>query len=302
MIMKWLTILFVVMGLLMILGMPRPCEAVNVYYVEKPVELYGNLDQDDIPGGGEIDCGPVAAVNSFVYLENKYPWAYDRHLVPDTEFPPDGIRDYDELINAAILVSGANNMNTKPTIPGTWDDMFIYGKMQYIEFNVPGVTVYAAQMLGMWAWPGPPLSPRPPDEVPPIPKPIWVQDWTYPTWQFIFGELHDCEDVEILLSWNGGGHYLTLTGFNWTDTDGDGVIDAEEEAMMMYIDPQTGAPGATGIWNVPVDSEYEIMTNYETGSVITMAVSESPIIPEPAAIMMVGLALAGLVGTIRRRM
>jgi hypothetical protein len=297
--MKWLTVLFVVMGLVAFASVSQANDPV-LYHVEKDVDLYGNLDQDDIPGGGEVDCGPTAAVNSFVYLENKYPITYDRSLVPDTEIPPDGIRDYDELVNAALMLAGANYMNTKPP-GGTWYDMFVYGKYRYIEDQIPGVTAYQSQMLWAWGFPG--INPvRPADEIPPIPRPDWVTDLMYPTWQFIFTELHDCEDVEILLSWEGGGHFLTLTGFNWNDADGDGIIDPEEGATMMYIDPATGDPSATGIWNVAVDSEYEIMTNYETGSVITMAVSESPIIPEPATIAMVAMGMFGVIGLVRRKM
>jgi len=268
------------------------------YYIEKDTDLYGNLDQDDIVPGGEVDCGPVAAVNSFVYLENKYPDIYDRYLVPDIEFPPDGVRDYDELINAAQVLAGAAYMNTKPP-GGTWADMFIYGKWKYIEERVPDETIYAAQMLGMWQFV--PVPPRPVDEVPPIIKPDWVQDNMYPTWQFIYTELVHCEDVEILISWANGGHYLTLTGFDWNDIDGDGIIDPEEEAVMKYINPVDGLPGESGIWNVEVGSQYEIMTDYETGAYVWMAVSESPI-PEPATIAMVGMALVGIAGIVRKRL
>ena len=276
-----------------------------LYQIQKDVELYGNLDQDDIAGGGEVDCGPVAAVNSFVYLENKYPDVYDRHLVPDIEDPPDNVRDYNELINAAVLVSTAAYMNTKAP-GGTWDDMFIYGKYNYIEMQVRGVTIYAAQMLGMWGFPGNPPNVRPPDEIPPIPKPTWVADLMYPTWDFIFNELYHCEDVEILINWAGGGHYLTLTGFTFDDADGDGVInpDEGENAVIYYIDPATGTTGHSNIWNVEVTSpygQYELMTNYESGAIVTMAVSESPI-PEPATIAMIASGLMGLVAVARRKL
>jgi hypothetical protein len=295
--MKWFMLLLAPLAVGALLCAMPTTSGADLYQIEKDTDLYGNLDQDDIPAGGEVDCGPTAAVNSLVYLENKYPGIYDRHLIPDIEFPPDGVRDYNELINAALLLAGANNMNTKPP-GGTWDDMFIYGKWNYIEFQIPGVTTYAAQMLGTWGFPGA-NPPRPPDEIPPILKPLWVQDQMYPTWQFIYNELYDCEDVEILINWNGGGHFLTLTGFVWND-DGDGVIQQEEGAVMKYIDPATGDTGESGIWNVAVNSHYELMTDYETGAIVTMAVSESPI-PEPATIVLVAMGLAGAIGYLRKR-
>ena len=299
--MKWFMVLLApVAAVVLLCATPSTSGALPpVHHIEKDIALYGNLDQDDVGPGGNVMCGPTAAINSFVYLENKYSDVYDRHLVPDTEIPPDGVRDYDELVNAALTLAAANYMNTTPP-GGTWDDMFIYGKYQYIEERAPHVTTYAAQMLGMWAWPGPPENPRPPNQIPPIPKPIWVADNMYPTWQFIFQELAHCEDVEILINWDGGGHFLTLTGFDFTDTDGDGVMDPGEEAVMKYIDPSGGVPGEAGIWNVAVGSDYEIMTDYETGAIITMAVTES--IPEPATIALIACSLMGFVGVVRKRL
>jgi hypothetical protein len=155
-------------------------------------------------------------------------------------------------------------------------------------------------MLGMWQFPT--VPPRPPAQVPAIMKPDWVQDLMYPTWQFIYEELHHCEDVEILINWADGGHYLTLTGFSFDDLDGDGIIEPDdgETATIKYIDPCNGLPGQSAIWNVAVDSQYELMTDYESGAYVWMAVSES--IPEPMTIAMVGMALVGLAGVVRKRL
>jgi hypothetical protein len=294
--MKWLIFILAPLAVVVLLGATPTTSGAVLYSIEKDVELYGNLDQDDIPNGGEVDCGPTAAINSFVYLQNKYPGIYDSNLAGDT---------YADYINAAVLISTAAYMNTQPP-GGTWDDMFIYGKYHYIEEKVPDVTIYQAQMLGMWGFPGNPPNVRPPDQIPPIMKPEWVTDQIYPVWQFIFTELFHCEDVEILINWEGGGHYLTLTGFIFDDIDNDGVIEQDdgENAVISYIDPATGLPGSSNAWNVAVTGPYgpyELMTDYESGAIVTMAVSESPIIPEPATLVMIGMGLTALAGVVRRR-
>ena len=45
---------------------------------------YGNLDQHNTgcTAGGVNGCGPTAATNSFVMLQNLYPGIYDKNLVP----------------------------------------------------------------------------------------------------------------------------------------------------------------------------------------------------------------------------
>ena len=291
--MKRFAFLFGLVAVAAMLCAQQPGEA-TVYEIEKDHWLYGNLDQDDIPGIGACACGPTAAVNSFVYLENAYPCPYNSWLIPDTN-PANGIRDYQELIDVATILAGVNYMNTKVGI-GTWDDMFIYGKWKYIEEQLQYHTIYEAQLSSTWGWG---VGTRPADEIPPIKKPSWVADNTYPTWQFIYNELLDCEDVEILVSWYDGGHFLTLTSFHWDDVDDDGFIDFEEYAWIDYIDPQTGAWGQSQIWHSGTGF---IETDVSSGAWISMAVSESPIIPEPATIMLIGCALVAMAGLVRRKL
>lgn len=259
------------------------------YFIDKGSENYGNLDQNDITNFvGNVSCGPVAAVNSFVYLQNKYPDTYDESLVGDPSV-------YQNLVDAAETLCGPNYMNTQPP-GGTYADMFIYGKQKYLEEELPGKTSYAAQMNFTWGIAGNP--PRPANQIPPIPKPAWVQDNTYPTWQFIYGELKACEDVEVLINWTNGGHFLTLTGFDWTDTNSDNKIQQSEDATIYYIDPATGAPGHSAIWN---NGNNQLQTDYQAGAIFTTAVSESPI-PEPATMVLIAMSMVGMAGTIRRRM
>ena len=290
----------VVAGLVTVAVLAVPAGA-TMYNIQKNQQLYGNLNQNQIPNGGQYMCGPTAAVNSFVYLENAYPNVYGRSLVPDNN-PPNGQHDLAEMITAAQTVGGPNNMNTKANLngggggAGTWDDMFIYGKMNYIEASIPNVTTYAAQMMSQWAWVGNP--PRPADEVPPIAKPAWVQDKTVPTWQFLYNELNDCEDVEILIVDGDWGHYLTATGFTWNDADNDFIIDPNEGAQLSYIDPATGNPGVSALMQQGLGTP--IFVNYGSYpyAQLVMTVSESPI-PEPATMTM--LAAGGLLALLRRK-
>jgi hypothetical protein len=167
-------------------------------------------------------------------------------------------------------------MNTV-AIGGTlWDDLIWY-KMQDIESKVPGVTTYEAQRNPAWQW-------GVWDNAGAL-EPTWVTP-ILPTWQFIWNRLSDCADLEILLSWTDGGHYLTVKSFHWDDVDEDSVIDSEEAATFDYIDPWTGVPGVSKLWQNAYGSILETDYKASTITTITMAVSE---IPEPCTILLLGL-------------
>ena len=277
-------------------GLVSPVWAVQ-YSIQKPQNLYGTLNQNLIPGGGQFMCGPTAAVNSFVYLENAYPLVYNRNLVPDNN-PPNGAHDPAELIATAQLLAAANYMNTMVALgaSGTYDDMFIYGKYRYLEDNAAGQTVYSAELKSTWGWG---VGVRPPAQIPPIPKPAWVQQNTIPTWQFLFNELTACEDVEILIVDGDWGHYLTLTSFFWNDANNNGIIEQAEGASIDYIDPATGAPGISPIGHA-IGGGPQLFVSYGMypNAQVVMAVSESPI-PEPATLSL--LAFGGLLTLTRRK-
>jgi hypothetical protein len=181
--------------------------------------------------------------------------------------------------------------------------MFIYGKQKYMEEAAPGKTVYGAQLKATWGW----IGARPAGQVPPIIKPNWVEDNTAPTWEFIYDNLKACEDVEILIyndtyQW---GHFLTLTSFFWTDSDGDGFIDAEENATIDYINPCGGIAGISPIREIvtadPMNpTELQVWWNHPDYGGITamviLAMKES--VPEPASL---SLLVFGCLAVIRRR-
>jgi len=236
--------------------------------VQKDAGLFGNLDQGKIPGNAAFShCGPAAAVNSFVYLQNAYGGIYDNRLVPpqSTDHDSDGDVDfYDHMIDVGLILGSGSFMNSKPVPLGTSHEDFIWGKRKYLEAKVPGVTKYHAQ--DFWSW----TSHTPPGWVEPI----------APMWEFLYYELVDCNDVEVLITWpddweEGSGHYVTLTGFHWTDGNNDGIIDIWELASIDFIDSLGGVPGSANIWHGP---NSELMTNYQgiQGAWIGMAVSEGP--------------------------
>jgi hypothetical protein len=242
-----------------------------LWHIEKDIDLYGNLNQNDIPNVGASYCGPAAAVNSFAYLQNAYPGVYNSFLIPAQGADWDGDGDvdfYDDMIGTALTLGSQNYMNT--LVPGgTAHDNFIWGKEQYIENQVAGVTTYEAQ--DYWDWTNHAI----PDYVDPI----------APTWDFLYWELFDCEDVELLLSWSDGGHYVTLTSFHWNDADDDGIIDIGEDAWIDFMDPWTGQQGFASIWH----GGSIIETDYVDGSWISMAVSESPI-PGPSVLALLAVS------------
>jgi hypothetical protein len=43
--------------------------------------MYGNLKQKDVPECPNEACGPTAAVNSMVFLQNMYPGIFDHNFV-----------------------------------------------------------------------------------------------------------------------------------------------------------------------------------------------------------------------------
>ncbi len=270
------------------------------YHVQKPVELYGHVSQlDDAiqDAFGTEGCGPTATINSFVYLRNKYPNRVS-DLIKDED--NDGDVDGDDYVLSVVKL-GTDYMKMG-TVGGVSDGNFVAGKKKWIMDQTPGKLYISGQShIGAGG----------------------LQK-TFPKWPFIYEELRRCEDVEIGLGWEtGGGHWLTLTSFKYTDADGDGRIDAFEsyvdyndndqydpgepftdvdsdgrhdiqEGMLDFIDPWGGVHLEGELYTSTLDGNlwlwYENAFGDEQNGRIEIVVAESPI-PEPGTL---GLLCIGI--------
>jgi hypothetical protein len=282
--------------------------------IDLVASLFGDLKQSDVSRCGGEACGPVAAVNSFVFLQNQYPEIYaDKTTVvsaklvgvdyPDGHPPP--LR-WESL--AADILAMPEYMDTC-NCGGTPIEKFILGKSRYIEKNIPGRTRYGAQIATEWR---PDVAGTADHEVP---KPDYVNDGVFPTLDFIRKEISHREDIELYLDFidpdtgkrTGVSHYITLT-----------ALDAPDDVFLGFIDSLTGRPA---------DGSYEVVTEDLGGFLgkrrfiqltyqdpvhegvlltarVTGAITESPMVtPEPTSLSMLALGTAVLArrARIRRR-
>jgi PEP-CTERM motif len=225
-------------------------------------------------------CGAIAAINSFVFLENQYPSIYDSKLLPNYDatnnndpidaanFAVDGWKVGGNPARQGYYTRGDGANNQDPV----WNSDYLATKKDWFHDYAPGTTVFAS----MWFNGG----------------------GGYPTIEFLAKEIQDQEDVEFLVKDTATAgdnvyHALTLTGvscmdFNYTD------------CSITYQDPNNPTvqystavsplgPGGsltfsdlpgTGISNTPM---------YIDG-----AFAESPV-PEPGSLLFLATAIAGCV-------
>jgi hypothetical protein len=90
------------------LSLPGAVTAAPVVEIQLPNAQFGNLNQNDVDAckdatGQSFSCGAVAVVNSFAFLQRRYPQVYDEKLIPDLN--SNHLIDYDELKEAAQEVA-----------------------------------------------------------------------------------------------------------------------------------------------------------------------------------------------------
>jgi len=253
----------------------------------------GNLNQNQTNcTGGQNGCGPTAAVNSFVMLQNLYPQTYDKSLVPSAAAGNNPTQA--EMAAIANQLGDSEPMNPNPTTymdcqscNGTYIENFIYGKQKYMEEKVPGKTVYNAYVGGTFEWRNNPGG---------TPgynnggQPGYVTRGA-PTAAWLAGELSRGEDVEIFIErTNGTSHYLTLNSISFNDATNTGTIGA--------IDPLTGGPVTANITGLNGDGYLTL--NYSAGSTLFHAVSESPV-PEPGTWVLTLIGTVAILLRVRRR-
>jgi hypothetical protein len=253
---------------------------------------YGDLDQDNVPVGGGCACGPTSVVNSYVYLQNEAPNVY-----VGMNGPGKGLVDYAgadptqaEQAAVASILQDANHMNQQGA--GVYIEDFIFGKVKYLEDRFPGKTRYAAQVSIDWR-----SGPKPvgetdwPRQAEMHPKPDWVDDDQTATLAFLYEQIKAREDVEIFIGGGVGGHFLTVTGIEYDDTNNTGKLN--------YIDPADGMAHETNIVGLDANGTIQFEIYGRRDALIFHAVSESPI-PEPAAIALLAIGLIGLCAFRRR--
>jgi len=228
-------------------------------------------------------CVPTATVNSFFYLQKKYPTIYDQKLIPGG--------DMVKARNALFGYMNGDDVLGVRTFKDWWE-----GKVKWMEEKAPGLTIYDGMVN---------------DD---------ITGWTrgsvlekgFPTFDFLWKELSDGEDVEFRIVLTGGGHALTLTSLKFDDLDGDKKWDWDpdpkkrESAKIDYLDPNKptqlfetdlwkNADGSLGfLWDNTVNPAVNVYVN--------LAYSESPI-PEPASLIVWSLlgAIGVTAGYWRRR-
>jgi hypothetical protein len=260
-------------------------------YKTPPLDInkYGYLNQNDVPGIGDCACGPTSAVNSFVFLQNMYPNIYDNKLTGNTS---------QSWIQTALDLAGNNYMRLNN---GVFNRDFVWGKINYFNDKAPGTTSIHGQVI---TEPGQ-------DWTQERPKPDFIES-VFPTWQFLFNEISKAQDVEFGITYDsGGGHFLTLSSFNWTDANMDGIIQQTENAVIDFIDPLDPGTGPAKrtygqIFNDPIDNRLRFTYNQigagNVSGYIDIAVAESPI-PEPSTV--IGILFLGTLGagsTIKKKL
>jgi hypothetical protein len=253
---------------------------------------FGDLQQANTNcTGGTNGCGPTAAVNSFVMLQERYPSLYGELLVPSAAAGNDPTQN--EMAAVANQLGDSELANPNPTMymdcqacNGTYIENFITGKYKYIEEQAPGVTRYKAYMGGTFAWRNDPGNVTPGFNN--GGQPSWVTRGA-PTAEWLAAELNHGEDIEVFVEYtNGNSHYLTLFSLSFDDQNNTGT--------MGFIDPLTGGVVNSNITGL---AGGYLTLNYGGGATLFHAVSESPV-PEPGTWLLLSFGSVALLFKARR--
>jgi hypothetical protein len=223
------------------------------------------------PGGV---CGAVAAINSFIFLENTYPNVYNMPKTPGKLTPNYNAANNNDPTDANNFAAAGWQVGANPARQGyyqrtgTASGDYVATLADWFGDYAPGTSVLNNWYAGS------------------------AQNNRTPTVADLAGEIKDQEDVEFFVQNGNFYHVLTLTGIScnvdgacrmtWQDpndpTNPNFVSNIANTAGQLSITGVTGAPGAVNI---------------------TAAFSESPV-PEPAAFLLLGSGIAALL--VRRRL
>jgi hypothetical protein len=317
-------------GVLSLLLLATAARAQTTYTSIQNVSSYGWLDQYSLNTlqynfVGSEACVPTSSVNTMTYLQNIAPGYFGTNLTGLT---------YADWINVDTTLISPDYMNTGPagaTNEATFYNRIHFGLNKYVVQDQGFTGVQFSGMIPSFVWDNP-ASP------PPEPRPATIAD-SLPTWQFLYDSLISGSGTVLGLTYTSlnGGHAVSLGGFDWTDLNGNGRIDFDENALLHFVDPldptrgtdpSGGAKFTTGkIWEVEVPDPTNSAVVYNTlelayeqyvgtnlwgglsGGVgsdygptalyLTTAVAMT--VPEPSTYALLAISAAGLVGYVLRR-
>jgi hypothetical protein len=219
-------------GVLLLLLLSTSARAQTTYRSIQDVSSYGWLDQFSLNTleynfvGAEA-CVPTSSVNTMTYLQNSFSSYFGTNLTGTS---------YADWINVDATLISPDYMNTGPK--GATNEATAYNHLHF------GLNKYVVQDSGRgfsnvqfsgripsFVWDNP-ASP-PPEE-----RPATIAD-SLPTWQFLYDSLISGSGTVLGLTYTNlkGGHAVSLGGFDWTDSNGNGRIDFDENAQLHFVDP-----------------------------------------------------------------
>jgi hypothetical protein len=312
-------------GVLSLLLLATAARAQTNYTSILNVSSFGWLDQYSLNTlqynfvGAEA-CVPTSSVNTMTYLQNIAPSYFGTNLTGLT---------YADWIDADTTLIAPGYMDTSP-VTGTAYNHLHFGLNKYVVQNQGFTGVQFSGMIPSSVW-NSPASP------PPEPRPATIAD-SLPTWNFLYDSLISGSGTVLGLTYTNltNGHAVSLGGFDWTDSNGNGRIDFDENAQLYFVDPldptrgtdpSGGAQFTTGrIWEVMVTNTTNatlvyntlelLYTQYKgqdlwggadggstvygpTSAYLTTAVAMT--VPEPSTYALLAISAAGLVGFVLRR-
>ena len=316
-------------GVFVLLLLATTARAQTNYTSILNVSSFGWLDQFSLNTleynfvGAEA-CVPTSSVNTMTYLQNIAPGYFGTNLTGLT---------YADWINVDTTLISPDYMNTGPagaTNEATAYNHLHFGLNKYVVQNQGFTEVQFSGMIPSLGWD---IPARPAPE----PRPAAIAD-SFPTWQFLYDSLISGSGTVLGISYTDfpGGHAVSLGGFDWTDLNGNGRIDFDENAQLHFVDPldptrgtdpSGGAQFTTGkIWEVMLTNSTNATLVYDTlelaymqyigqdlwggadgGSTVygpttaylTTAVAMT--VPEPSTYALLAISSAGLVGYVLRR-
>jgi hypothetical protein len=307
---KRLRLPFAVLSLSFLLFCGKTQSHAAVYSAELDVNLFGYLNQNDIPTIGGFASAPAASVNAYVYLQNLFPNTYGTSLAGTT---------YNQWIQTAQRLATSQYMDTANNGTTFIRDQ-IYGNATYLSDTVGEINSFSGQTIladgADWSLPRP--------------QPPYIQR-VFPTWQSLLSALQLRKAIVIDIYFPGQTpsiRTVTGTSFHWNDLDNNQFIDLSDGAEIDFIDPldpssppdpdgnkrpkrrfgkiyeeilPAGTIGGNRRLNFTYEDPNDAFRSTSDGYIASVFYIQEPV-PEPSTIIVFSLGLAGLqIRSLRRK-